>query len=64
MLLSTDERVIGEATSEDPWGVGMRLNNPEVLNQTKWKGKSNLIGQILMNIRDQLREEGYSVEEA
>ena len=64
MLLSTGERVIGEATSEDPWEVGMRLNNPEVLDQTKWKGKSNLIGKILMNIRGQLREEGYSVEEA
>ena len=62
MLLSTGERSIGEATTEDPWGVGMRLNDPEILNQRKWSGKKNIIGKILQNIRSRLREEGYIIE--
>ena len=61
MLLSTGERSIGEATTEDPWGVGMRLDHPEILNQRKWSGK-NIIGNILQNIRSRLREEGYTIE--
>ena len=47
MLLSTGDRLIGEATTEDPWGVGMRLNDPEVLNQQKWTGKKNIESQII-----------------
>ena len=55
-LLNTGDRKLGEATKEDPWGIGMQLSNPEVLNTKYWQNKSNIMGRVLEEIRDALRK--------
>nr|WP_199001091.1 NADAR family protein [Flavobacterium sp. ASV13] len=54
-LLSTNERVIVEASPVDPiWGIGMAEDHKDALNPEKWKGL-NLLGFALMEVRDELR---------
>jgi hypothetical protein len=50
-LLNTGRRQLGEATKEDPWGVGMRLSDPKVLDVNLWKDKKNIMGKTLEKIR-------------
>lgn len=54
-----DERLDGkhfvEGSPEDCiWGVGIRWDNPDVDDETKWKGK-NWLGKILDEVREELR---------
>lgn len=55
-LLNTGDRKIGEATKEDPWGIGMQLTDPNVLNTNLWKNKPNIMGKVLEEVRRILRE--------
>lgn len=50
-LCSTGNLIIGEASTNSRWGIGMDLNDPEVLNPTKWLETGNLLGRSLMNLR-------------
>ncbi|MDF1698030.1 MAG: NADAR family protein [Saprospiraceae bacterium] len=53
-LLQTESKILVEASPVDPiWGIGMAEDNTEVNNPMHWKGK-NLLGFILMEIRDEL----------
>ena len=52
-LLDTKDKVIAEATTDKTWGTGLRLNDPKIADN-KWEG-GNLMGQILMTIRDSIR---------
>ncbi|KIX20628.1 hypothetical protein SY27_12050 [Flavobacterium sp. 316] len=55
-LLSTNERVIVEASPVDPiWGIGMASDDKDCNNPEKWKGL-NLLGFALMEVRDELRK--------
>ena len=58
-LLASGERALGEATTEDPWGVGMRLSDPNVLNINLWTEKRNIMGKVLERIRSILREREF-----
>ncbi len=54
-LLNTDDTIIVEASPVDPiWGIGLAENHPHALDQTKWRGQ-NLLGIVLMKVRDELR---------
>jgi len=54
-LLSTNDRVIVEASPVDPiWGIGMASDHTDASNPEKWKGL-NLLGFALMEVRDELR---------
>ena len=54
-LLITEEKELVEASPFDTiWGVGLREDDPLILNESNWKGK-NLLGECLMEIRLQLR---------
>ena len=55
-LMNTGNRKLGEATKEDPWGIGMNLADPNVLNTSLWKDKPNIMGKVLEKIRETLRE--------
>jgi hypothetical protein len=50
-LMETKQKMIVEASPVDEiWGIGLAPDNPEALNQGKWKGL-NLLGQCLMRVR-------------
>ena len=38
------------------WGIGIDIHDPDRLIVSKWRGK-NLLGRILMEVREELREE-------
>ena len=49
-----DASVAKEILSTDQiWGIGLSMRDPNRLDQSKWKGK-NLLGYALMMVREQL----------
>lgn len=53
-LLKTGQKTLCEASPYDKyWGIGLGLNNPNRAERSKW-GK-NMLGQLLMKIREELR---------
>jgi ribA/ribD-fused uncharacterized protein len=65
ILLDTDELHIVEASPYDKvWGIAMGVDKyPEILDKNNWKG-DNLLGDILMDVRYDLRQERFYEEEA
>lgn len=59
-LLDTEGLEIVEASPYDKvWGVAMGVDKyPEILDKANWKG-DNLLGKILMHVRDDLADESY-----
>ena len=56
-LLSTEDKIIVEASPTDSiWGIGLHWSDDRVLDESKWMGQ-NLLGKVLMEIRDRLRNE-------
>lgn len=53
-LKGTGQLMLGEASPNPRWGIGLDLDSPEVLDTTKWDQKGNLLGRSLMKIRDEL----------
>jgi ribA/ribD-fused uncharacterized protein len=55
LLLSTGNKILAEASPVDKkWGVGLEHLDPRIHNKAEWPGK-NWLGQILMKVRDDLR---------
>lgn len=56
-LLETENKLLVEASPYDRiWGIGLRSEDPNFLDMSKWRGK-NLLGKVLMDVRDELRIE-------
>lgn len=53
-LINTNQLLLGEASKDPRWGVGMSLDNPEILNSSLWIPGGNLLGRCLMKIRAEL----------
>ena len=54
-LLSTGNKILVEGSPEDTiWGVGLKYDDPLILNEKNWKGK-NYLGRVLMDIREYLK---------
>lgn len=53
-LISTQNRRIGEASRNPIWGIGMTLDDENVLDTARWKETGNLLGELLMKIRNEL----------
>ena len=51
MLKATGSRVIGEATKDQMWGIGLSLSDPSAPLPNTWTGK-NIMGKALMCFRD------------
>ena len=57
ILLGTGNTLLAECSPYDKkWGIGINITDPDRLNIANWKGK-NLLGRILMEIREELRRE-------
>lgn len=57
VLLSTGNELLVECSPNDKkWGIGIDINDSDRFNVSNWKGK-NLLGRILMEVREELREE-------
>lgn len=50
-LCDTGNLILGEASPNTTWGIGMDINNKEVLDQSKWLAGGNLLGRSLMTLR-------------
>ena len=51
-LKDTGDRKIVEASPYDKiWGIGMKYDNPFILDESAWQG-TNLLGEALMVVRD------------
>lgn len=56
VLLATGDKVLVEASPYDRiWGIGLRADDPRVHDPERWRGQ-NLLGEALMQVRDELRE--------
>ncbi len=56
ILLSTGDNILAECAPRDlKWGIGYSVGSPAVQDPSKWRGQ-NKLGQVLMNIRDELRQ--------
>lgn len=53
-LKETGQLQIGEASNNPRWGIGLELENPDVLDTSKWNTAGNLLGKSLMKIRAEL----------
>jgi len=56
-LLATGDALLAECAGQDKiWGIGINLHNPDWKNVKNWNG-SNYLGQILMEVREELGKE-------
>lgn len=56
-LLGTGTELLAECSPTDTrWGIGVGIDDPNRFDVSKWKG-SNYLGIILMEVREELRQE-------
>ncbi|KAK6043656.1 hypothetical protein COOONC_18838 [Cooperia oncophora] len=62
-LFRTIGSTLVEADADDTyWGVGLSIDDPNIADPSKWRG-ANVMGEVLMQIRDVLKEDpDYSEE--
>ena len=54
-LLDTGNSILAECAVKDlVWGIGISMKDPNRYNVEKWRGQ-NLLGYILMEVREELR---------
>lgn len=54
-LLATGDKILVEGSPYDKiWGVGLKWDDPKILNESNWQGE-NLLGKALMVVRKRLR---------
>lgn len=52
LILETGDAILVEGSPMDKiWGVGLRFDDPKILNEDNWKGQ-NKLGHCLMKVRD------------
>lgn len=56
-LCDTKPLLLGEASQDKTWGIGMSLEEDGVLDNSKWYEGGNLLGHSLMTVRDEIMEE-------
>lgn len=50
-LSNTGTLILGEASTNPRWGIGLDISDPEVLDPNKWLQSGNLLGKSLMDLR-------------
>jgi len=60
-LDSTGTAILVEANPRDfVWGAGLAADDPDILDPARWRGQ-NLLGQILMQVRGELRGSSHAL---
>lgn len=59
-LCNTKDLLLGEASKDPCWGIGMTLEDQEVTINSKWNKNGNLLGKTLMAIRTDLNPKNPS----
>lgn len=59
LLNSGDKTIVEASPLDDQWGIGMGADDPEILDESKWG--LNVLGKMIMQVRDELREESETV---
>ena len=62
-LLDTQDTVLGEATRNARWGIGMHVSDENCIDCNNWMGE-NWMGQCLMDVRKYLHDKRESQSEA
>lgn len=57
-ICSTKHLILGEASKNARWGIGMEPSDPEVLNHSRWLETGNLLGRSLMRVREEFLSKG------
>jgi len=53
-LLNTKDKILVEVNPKDSiWGIGLSIDDPEIYDETKWRGL-NLLGNAIMKVRERL----------
>ena len=52
-LLATGHKLLGEATKDPKYGIGLNINDPAAEDPSKWTG-DNLFGRVLTEIRSEI----------
>lgn len=53
-LVETAPRRIGEASTDGVWGIGLKLEDKNVLGEASWRKEGNLLGKTLSLIRQEI----------
>lgn len=59
-LVETYPRTIGEASADKVWGIGLKLEDKDVLKESAWGKEGNLLGKTLTQIRQELMDKSPS----
>lgn len=54
LLTDSQPLLIGEASKDNFWGIGLSLEDPNVLDVSKWAPEGNLLGRTLTSLREEL----------
>lgn len=55
ILLATGDKELVEVNGKDTvWGIGLYANDPRIHDPKQWKGQ-NLLGKVLMKVREELK---------
>lgn len=58
-LIETFPRTIGEASTDKVWGIGLRLEDKDVLQESAWVKDGNLLGRTLSEIRQEMMNNSH-----
>lgn len=59
LLLENPDNMLGEATLDKTYGIGLHLTDPKATDPTNWT--DNLFGNVLQEVRNELKKQ-YSLE--
>lgn len=60
-LTETKDLQLGEASTNSRWAIGMTLDDPDILDTSKWNPEGNLLGKLLMKVREELKHHSQPV---
>ena len=55
LLLETNNNLLGEATLDKNFGIGLHLTDPSARDPSKWA--NNLFGNVLLEVRNELKKQ-------
>ena len=54
IIANSQNKTLAEASSDPFWGVGMTLDDPNILKSDVWTGR-NILGKVLQRVREMLK---------